>query len=353
MSDHAPGAFIRDEITSQGRAWAEVIPIVTEQTEAIQDLFEGVEEAVFTGCGSGLNASFSGASILQMQAGISARAVPAAEIPLFPGNVLIRGRKTLAVLISRSGKTTEAVRALDDMRSQGIRTVAITCTEGSPLATRSDLALVLTPVTERAVATTRSLTGMMLTTQLVAAIVSGDEAYLDELRRLPELCESRMEDFRELGQALGQRTDLTKYAFVGNGPFFGQARESQLKVKETVLLPADAYPMFDFRHGPQSTVDAQMLMVAFISDSARQEEIRFLRDMKALGGVTWALCDQADAELRAHADYLLEARSGLSELARGPLYMPAVQYMAYYRSLSRGLNPDEPRHLSYWIDTSE
>jgi glucosamine--fructose-6-phosphate aminotransferase (isomerizing) len=49
---------------------------------------------------------------------------------------------------------------------------------------------------------------------------------------------------------------------------------------------------------------------------------------------------------------VLELNSGLGELVRGPLYMPAVQYMAYYRSLSRGLNPDEPRHLSYWVDTS-
>jgi len=42
----------------------------------------------------------------------------------------------------------------------------------------------------------------------------------------------------------------------------------------------------------------------------------------------------------------------LSELARGPLYMPAIQYLAYYRSLALGLNPDQPRNLSYWVNTS-
>ena len=352
MAERAAGAFISEEIASQGRAWADVIPLVTERTKAIQELFRGIEEVVFTGCGSGLNASLCGASVLQIQTGISARAVPAAEVFLFPSSVLIRGHKTLAVLISRSGKTTEVVRALDYLRGKGVRTLGITCTEGSPLARGSDLALVLTPLAEQAVATTRSLTGMILTTQLVAAIVSGDEAYLDELRCLPEHCQSQMRDFQELGQAIGQRTELTKYAFVGNGPFFGLAQECQLKVKEMVLLPADAYPMLDFRHGPQSNVDAKMLVVAFISDTAPQEETQFLREMRALGGVTWALCDQADDELRACADYLLESRSGLSEFARGVLYMPAVQYMSYYRSLSLGLNPDEPRNLSYWIDTS-
>jgi glucosamine--fructose-6-phosphate aminotransferase (isomerizing) len=352
MSKETAGLFIRDEIASQGQAWEELIPLVMERADEIRESFEGIDEVIFTGCGSALNASLCGASILQMQTGISARAVPAAECYLFPQSVFVSGRKTLAVLISRSGRTTEVVRALDDLRSRGIRSVSITCTEDSPLARESDLALVLSPVTERAVATTRSLTGMILVTQLLAAIVSGREAYLNDLRRLPALCQSQMESHHNLGKVIGERADLTKYAFVGNGPFFGLARESQLKVKEMVLLPVDAYPMLDFRHGPQSNVDKQMLVVGFISDSAYEEEVQFLRDMKALGGVICALCDRDNGTLQAHADYVLELNSGLGELVRGPLYMPAVQYMAYYRSLSRGLNPDEPRHLSYWVDMS-
>jgi glucosamine--fructose-6-phosphate aminotransferase (isomerizing) len=277
----------------------------------------------------------------------------AAEVYLFPSSILARGRETLAVLISRSGKTTEVILALDYLRGKGVRTLAITSTPDSPLATGSDLSLGLTPLQEQAVATTRSLTGMILTTQLVAAIVSDDQAYLDELCSLPKHCESQMRSLQELGRAVGQRTDLTKYAFVGNGPFFGLARECQLKVKEMVLLPVDAYPVLDFRHGPQSNVDANMLVVALISDTAQQEETQFLREMKAFGGVIWALCDQAGDELRACADYLLESKSGLGEFARGVLHMPAVQYMAYYRSLSRGFNPDKPHNLPYWVDTSK
>lgn len=345
-------SFFYREISSQGQAWEKLIPLVMQRADAIREAFDGVDEVIFTGCGSGLNASYCGASMLQTLTGISARAIPAADCYLFPRSVLASGRQALAVLLSRSGKTTEVVRALDYLRSRRIRTIGITCTEDSPLATRSDLALLMTPVTERAVATTRSLTGMILTTQFLAALVSGDEAYLNELHHLPEVCQALVETCHNLGRLIGQRTDLTRYAFVGNGPFYGLARESQLKVKETVLLPADAYPLLDFRHGPQSNVDTDILVTAFLSDSAREEEVQFLRDMKSLGAVIWALCDRANDALRTETDHVLELNSGLSELARGPLYMPAVQYMAYYRSLSRGLNPDEPRYLSYWVDTS-
>ena len=352
MSDDKPGQFTREEIASQADAWAQLIPIVTEKGDKIQQLFEGIEEVLLTGCGSGLNAAMSGVPILQTQTGISSREVPAAEIYLFPKSVLVPNRRTLAILLSRSGETTEVVHALDYLQEQGIRVLGITCSGESPLASRSDLALVLSPVVERAVVTTRSVTGMILTLQLIAAIVSDDVTYLSELESLPAVCEPQMDAFHDLGKSIGENKDLMKYAFVGSGPFFGQAHESQLKVKEMVLLPVDAYPTLDFRHGPQSNVDPQMLITVFLSDSAQVEESKFVRDMKSLGGIIWAICDRADDQIRENADYLLEINSGLRELARGVLYMPAVQYMAYYRSLSRGLNPDEPRNVSYWVDTS-
>ena len=53
------------------------------------------------------------------------------------------------------------------------------------------------------------------------------------------------------------------------------------------------------------------------------------------------------------ADYVLELNSGVSQLSRAPLYLPAVQFMAYYRALWRGLNPDRPERLSYWVDISK
>jgi glutamine---fructose-6-phosphate transaminase (isomerizing) len=340
------------EIGSQPKAWSKIIPLVLDQAEAIREIFQGVEEVIFAGCGSGLNVSLAGAPVMQAKAYISSRAVPAVEIYKFSGSILNKKRKSLAILSSRSGKTTEVVNALHYLHDKGIQTLGITCTEGSPLAAESILALVLSPVVEQAVITTRSLTGMILVTQLITAIVAQDEILLDELRQLPDICAANMKDFHDLGQTIGQRTDLSRFAFLANGPMYGAAHESQLKVKEMVLLPSDCYPALDFRHGPQSNVNEHMLVTVFFSDSASEEEARLLKDMKALGGVTWAICDKAIRGVSKDADYLLEVRSGLGEYARGILYLPVIHYMAYYRAIKSGLNPDEPHNLAYWIDTS-
>ena len=44
----------------------------------------------------------------------------------------------------------------------------------------------MSPVAEKAIVTTRSFTGMMLTILLMTAIISEEQAYLEEIRQLPD-----------------------------------------------------------------------------------------------------------------------------------------------------------------------
>jgi glucosamine--fructose-6-phosphate aminotransferase (isomerizing) len=352
LPNYKAGIYIVEEISSQDLAWSELIHFVLEQRQAIFEIAAGIEQVIFTGCGSALNASLTAAPLFQILTGISSIALPAAETYLFPSAYINPDRRSLAIILSRSGKTTEVIRSLDYFHARKIPSIGITCTPDSPLAQSSDLSLVLTSLTERAVATTRSLTGMILTMQLLAGIIAKNEAYLEQLHHLPEIFSAKNEEFHTLGKLIGEQISIDHYAFVGNGPFYGCARESQLKIKEMTLLPADSYPMFDFRHGPKSNVDSRMLVTTFLSDTGFQQETRFVQDMCSLDGVIWVICDKADKMLRSSAQHVIELKSNLSELARIPLYLPAVQYMAYYRALGLDLNPDEPHNLSYWVEIS-
>jgi glucosamine--fructose-6-phosphate aminotransferase (isomerizing) len=352
MATYTRGGHIFEEITTQGESWRLIISQVTKEADRIKALFAGCDEVIFTGCGSALNVSKAAAAGFQMITGITARPVPAADIYLFPEICYDKKRKIVVVAISRSGRTNETVRAMQTLQKRGIKAVGVTCKMNVPLAMESDLAFVLSSVDEVAIATTRSVTGMMLSMQVMSGIVAANSAFLEELSRLPDLFAGLDEQFRQIGETIGGRDDLVKYAFVGNGPFYGGAHECELKLKELTLLPSDAYPMFDFRHGPKANTDSKMLVTVFISKTGYEEEVQFVRDMKALNGVTWALCDDATPDLRKATDYVTELRSGLSDSARGCLYMPAVQYMAYYRAMGLGLNPDEPNNLPYWVETS-
>ena len=47
-----------------------------------------------------------------------------------------------------------------------------------------------------------------------------------------------------------------------------------------------------------------------------------------------------------NADVVVELNSGLSDAARIPLYLPVIHMMGYYRAMAKGLDPDNPRHLT-------
>jgi len=55
MSNCKSGIFTREEIDSRSKAWAEIIPLVTNKANDIRNLFIGIEEVVFAGCGSSFN----------------------------------------------------------------------------------------------------------------------------------------------------------------------------------------------------------------------------------------------------------------------------------------------------------
>jgi glucosamine--fructose-6-phosphate aminotransferase (isomerizing) len=339
------------EILNQPDAWAATLDIVHAQSARLQEVAQGVDEVVFTGCGSGLNAAHAIAPCYQQVTGVRARAVPAAEIVFYPGMAFDRVSRPLVVSISRSGSTTEVVSAQEAVARWGYRTLAITCRPGSPLATDADAALVLEPAGEASVTTTQSLTSMILCGQTMAGILAGEDEYLDQLFDLPALGHTLLEPAHELGRRIAQEADIDRFAFVASGPLFGLAREAQLKIKEMVLAPSDAYPMLDFRHGPKSNVNERMLITLLSGDVTRRVEVEFAEEMKELGGVLLVIGDRVQPELAAFADYVFDVNSGLADYARSILQILPLHFLAYYRSLAEGLSPAEPANLTYWVET--
>ena len=112
----------------------------------------------------------------------------------------------------------------------------------------------------------------------------GDAAYQGHLARLPKLGRGVVERAHELGRGIGENLSIKRFAFVGSGSLIGMARESQLKIKEMVLLPSDSYPLLDYRHGPKSNVDESMLITVFTTDRTKSVEGEFIAEMKGLGG---------------------------------------------------------------------
>lgn len=339
------------EILSQPQVWRAALEAFATGQAALKGFLSQADfdQILVVGCGSTHYLAQAAAATLTHCIDIPARAFPSSELWLFPGTV--PAGRTLLLTVSRSGTTTETLRALKRFReTNGGPVLAVTCYPQSPLARQADFALVAPDAQEQSVAQTRSFTSMLLLTQALTATLARDEEMLERLHRLPDALEDLVARLGDRPQRLGADQDIERFFFLGGGPLYGLANEAMLKTKEMSLSHAEAYHSLEFRHGPMSMVDGRTLVVGFLSDTALAEELRVLEEMKALGACTLALIEGGSALSGWRADHVVELRSGLDEWERGPLYLPVIQRMAYHRAVAKGLNPDRPHNLKAVVE---
>jgi glucosamine--fructose-6-phosphate aminotransferase (isomerizing) len=345
------GEFTRLEIDSQADVWTATVEKMAREWPANEAALAGARGRPFIviGCGSTYYLAQHAASLLR-SVGFTADAFPSSELALFPQEHLPADFVLLA--ISRSGTTTETLWAMDAYRAHFPSTgliIIVTCVPGTPMVGMSDVVLLSEFAQEQSVAQTRSFTSMALMCQVVAALLSGDRSRMQALARLPQLLVDLLARNGNLPEQLGSDLSIDRLFYLGSGPFYGLACEAMLKTKEMTVSWSEAYHVLEFRHGPMSVVAPSALIVGMISDSAAQSEIDVLREMKALGGRTLAICEERGTLDWSGVDTVVELQSGLDEWQRPVLVLPLIQWLAFYRALAKGLDPDNPQNLTQVI----
>jgi glucosamine--fructose-6-phosphate aminotransferase (isomerizing) len=302
------------------------------------------DSVLFTGCGSTYYLSLAASAVFQNLTGIPSRGLPASEIWLYPESACVPQRRHLLVVISRSGETTETVRAAQAFkdRDQGTA-ITFTCYPDSVLSKQGDLNIVLPAAQEQSVAQTRAFSSLFLATTAFAAACAGRDDLLSQMVRLPEACDRLLVHYAPLAHDLGADAGFDRFYFLGSGARYGLAAEISLKMKEMSLSHSEPFHFMEFRHGPMSMVTDTSMIMGLLSDSQLSHETAVLDEMQARGAKIVSL---------AETDASVTLGSGVDEAIRDVLYLPAAQLIAFEHSLSKGLNPDQPHNLSAVIRLS-
>ncbi len=338
MSTHY---YTLDEILSQTAGWAqalEVTPLAPLPKAA------DFEQVIFTGCGSCYYLSLSAAAVYQELTGRTARAVPAGELLLNPQNWMPKETgKLLLVAVSRSGTTTETLRAVERFRESGRGPVIVISSYAADLLEQADIPILIEKGHEESIAQTRSFASMYVAATALAARMAGNVEMLDAMAALPIAGQRLLRSCEGLAREFGEDLSLDRYYFLGSGIRYGLACEANLKMKEMTLTHSEPFHFLEYRHGPKSLAGPGALVVGLLSDKNRAHEQAVLDEMNELDAKTLSLAESA-------ADVAFQ--SGIPESVRGILYLPALQLMAFYRSLSKGLNPDRPHNLTAVVQLS-
>jgi glucosamine--fructose-6-phosphate aminotransferase (isomerizing) len=261
---------------------------------------------------------------------------------MYPRTVYERDAHYILVAISRSGTTSETIAAVKRFREAGRgRVVVITTCESTPLTMMGDLVIAIPAGQEESVAQTRSFASMYVAGMAVAVQVAGRKDLVKSMVRLPALGAQILEEYQLLARSIGEDLALDRFYFLGSGPRYGLACETNLKMKEMTLTHSEPFHFMEFRHGPMSMVTRSAAVIGMRSDAQREQEQAVLNEMRSLGG---KVVPMAESE----ADLCFN--SGLPEVVRNVLYLPPLQLMAFYRAIAKGLNPDQPQNLSKVVE---
>src|SRR5690349_16560988 len=307
------------EIKSQTEAWSQAIDVASRvplPTAADYD------QVLFTGCGSTYYLSLAAAALYQELTGCPARAVPAGELVLNSKTVLT-DQKTLLVAVSRSGTTSETLKAVENFKTQKRGGIIAISNYDEVLSELADINIVIDKGQEESVAQTRAFASMYVAVSVVGARMAGQNDLVAGVKRLPEAGNRLINTQEPFVREIGENLNFDRFYFLGSGIRYGLACEVNLKMKEMTLTHSEAFHFLEFRHGPMSMVNEKTVVVGMLSDANRVHEAKVLEEMEALGG-TVASLGESEADV--------EFESNIPESVRGVLYLPVLQLMAFYRS---------------------
>lgn len=344
-----PGAHTQAEILSQPWCWRECFQALDEKDQLGQTCirFPARADWLFVGCGTSYYIALAAAASWTHLTGMRARAVPASDLILFPHLVLSGSSLCQPVLISRSGHTSEVLKAAEYLEvKSNIRTLAISCATHQPLEEICTATLYLLPADEQSTVMTRSFSSMLLGLQALAAAYGHQASFAEALRGLPNQAQAALDPLPARLQDFVQANEFADYVFLGQGPLFGLANECMLKVKEMSRSYAQCFHTLEFRHGPKAIVSPETLITFLLSETGFEAETEVLEEVKGLGGTTLVVANQADGAVRSAADFPVELNLDLPEYARLAAFVFAGQLLGYFTGLKKGYDPDRPRNLS-------
>jgi len=296
-----------------------------------------LHNAVTVARGSSDHASGYLAYLIMARLGRLVTSLPMSLITLYKSPIV--ARDTLAIAISQSGQSPDVVEPMQYFRAGGATTVALVNDAASPLAGAAEWTMPLHAGKESSVAATKSFIASLVAGARLVADWQDDAALKDGIAALPDAL--RTAATADWSDALEVLAPARNIMVVGRGIGFPLALESSLKFKETSALQAEAFSGAEIKHGPMALIEEGYPLLIYATRGPAQAGLVALADEMRGRGARVLLAAPADVASR---DLTLP-------VAALPDLDPIVAVQAFYvmaaqLAAARGMNPDQPRHLS-------
>lgn len=310
-----------------------------------------IKHLIIVGCGTAYHAGLlAGYYIEQFTPEITIETVIASEYRYRSAYI---PKDSVALIVSQSGETADTLACLREIKKQGIKTIGIVNAIGSTIAREVDGGTYVHVGPEISVASTKAFTSQavaMVMFGLTIAQAKGVKPavlrpYVEEIAKLPE----------EIGEVLAKvQPEMEKIAkkyakyehaiYLGRDTAYPTAMEGALKLKEISYVDANAYAFGELKHGPLALVDDRFFELAFLLKGPLYDKaISNVQEVLARGGHIIAVTNVKDFDMPVES--VVKITTSMEIFA--PILMNLVsQLLAYYMTIVRGYNVDQPRNLA-------
>lgn len=345
------------EICQQPKIWRDLLQLLSQRQPQIETFLTPLLAdpnlvIILTGAGSSAFGGVALAPWLREQTIRNVYAYGTTEIVADPLQYLSTHKKTLIVSFARSGNSPESVATvkLADQIVSDCYHLFLTCNPNCALTDYANqknnaqriFQLVLPEGThDLGFAMTSSISSMILATLLLLGGINTHQAY-DAVMKIATICEHQLLNWQTITKQLAKKNH-ERVIYVGSSCFTGTAQEAALKILE--LTAGKIATRFDsilgLRHGPKFMINEKSLVVCFFSNDAyiHQYDIDLFNELKhdRIATDVLALSGQQSTHKQ-----ILSVDCHLSDCWLIFPYLVFAQMLAFEKSLSVGLTPDNP-----------
>ena len=164
---------------------------------------------------------------------------------------------------------------------------------------------------------------------------------------MPEIS-SRILDNKEKIQRLAAEKCAEKDIFyIGRGIDYAVSMEGSLKFKEISYIHSEAYAAGELKHGTISLIEDGTPVIGVVTQEGTAEKtVSNMVECKSRGAYVIAVTREGLEDLvQKTADYVLTLPA-VDDLFMASVTVVPLQLIAYYVSVSKGLDVDKPRNLA-------
>lgn len=322
------------------------------------ELLRDVKRVFVVACGTAMHAGIIARYAIEQLARVPVTVEVASEFRYM--NPIV-GEGDLVIVVSQSGETADTKAGLELAKQKGAKTLAVVNVKYSAIARQADMYIHTLAGPEIAVASTKAYTAQISVLYLLAFRFAYARGTIDE-GRLKQLTAQLLTAPKAIQDVIDRKQDCQFIAsklvnadtlfFIGRSFDYALSLEGSLKLKEISYIHSEAYAAGELKHGTISLIEPGIPVITVATQSSvLAKTISNMEEVKARGAVIIAVCRKGTVFAADTVDMKLEIDAELDDMLVPLPTVCALQLIAYYTSVLRGIDPDKPRNLAKSVTT--